>query len=50
MVGYALVRIVKMPSVIQDYLSKLIPRDRLAVIVLSVFVLSSLIGLMSLVS
>ncbi len=48
MVGYALVRIVKMPSVIQDYLSKLSPRDRLAVIVLSVFVLSSLIGLMSL--
>lgn len=37
-----------MPSVIQDYLSKLSPRDRLAVIVLSVFVLSSLIGLMSL--
>ncbi len=48
MVGYALVRIVKMPSVIQDYLSKLSPRDRLVVIVLSVFVLSSLIGLMSL--
>lgn len=48
MVGYALVRIVKMPSVIQDYLSKLSPRDRLAVIVLSVFVLSSLIALMSL--
>ena len=37
-----------MPSVIQDYLSKLSPRDRLAVIVLSVFVLSSLIALMSL--
>lgn len=45
---YVLVRVVKMPSVIQNYLSKLSPRDRFAVIVLSIFVFSSLLGLMSL--
>jgi general secretion pathway protein M len=37
-----------MPNLIQDYLSKLAPRDRIAVIALSIFVLSSLLGLMSL--
>ncbi|MBP9215903.1 MAG: type II secretion system protein M, partial [Agitococcus sp.] len=37
-----------MPSVINDYLSKLNPRDRLMVIVLAIFVLSSLLGLMAL--
>lgn len=34
-----------MPQVIQDYLDKLSPRDRLAVIVLAIFVLVSLAGL-----
>ena len=47
-VVYVLVRVAKMPSVINDYLSKLNPRDRLMVIVLAIFVLSSLLGLMAL--
>jgi general secretion pathway protein M len=47
-VVYVLVRVANMPSVINDYLSKLSPRDRLMVIVLVVFVVSSLLGLMAL--
>lgn len=35
-----------MPKIIEDYLSKFSPRDRIVVIVLTVFVLSSLFGLM----
>ena len=37
-----------MPPVIDNYLSKLSPRDRLAVIVLTVFIVLSLCGLMAL--
>ena len=47
-VVYVLVRVANMPTVINDYLSKLNPRDRLAVIVLTIFVVSSLLGLMGL--
>lgn len=35
-----------MPKIIEDYLSKFSPRDRIVVIVLTVFVFSSLFGLM----
>lgn len=37
-----------MPPIIDNYLSKLSPRDRLAVIVLTVFIVLSLCGLMAL--
>lgn len=37
-----------MPSIIQSYLSKFSSRDRIVVIVLSIFVVSSLLGLMAL--
>jgi len=47
-VVYVLVRVANMPTVIDDYLSKLNPRDRLAVIMLTIFVVSSLLGLMGL--
>ena len=48
MVVYVLPRIAKMPAVIEQYLAKLSPRDRIAVLVLTLFIVVSLCGLMAL--
>ena len=45
MVVYALVRIADMPKALETYLASLSPRDRIAVVVLAIFVLVSLLGL-----
>lgn len=47
-VVYVLPRIAKMPAVIEQYLAKLSPRDRIAVLVLTLFIVVSLCGLMAL--